>query len=115
MKAILLYADGKTSDINVTGGYKQLQQCVGGLIDAVTNHDEGISGYVNDEGLLIGLPLNPIASILFGRYLVGDVVVCGAVDDDGNDTDVPEIAERIISMHQTVMAMHNDFIRESVG
>jgi hypothetical protein len=44
----------------------------------------GVVGYVHDEGLLLGLQPNAVASALFGRFLVGTCVVVGAFDDNGN-------------------------------
>lgn len=86
-----------TGEVEVTtvpedNGYQVLNELCGGWIDCVRNDD--IVGYVNDEGLLIGLDANVLASILFGRPLVGDVVVLGALSEegeyDGENHDVPE-------------------------
>lgn len=51
--------------------------------------------FVDDEGLLKGLPLNPIASAISfifngNPYLAGNVVVLGATNEQGEDTDIPE-------------------------
>jgi len=86
-----------TGEVEVTtvpeeNGYQVLNELCGGWIDCVRNED--IVGYVNDEGLLIGLDANVLASVLFGRPLVGDVVVLGALSEegeyDGENHDVPE-------------------------
>ena len=86
-----------TGEVEVTtvpeeNGYQVLNELCGGWIDYVRNED--IVGYVNDEGLLIGLDANVLASVLFGRPLVGDVVVLGALSEegeyDGENHDVPE-------------------------
>ena len=86
-----------TGEVEVTtvpeeNGYQVLNELCGGWIDCVRNED--IVGYVNDEGLLIGLDANVLASVLFGRPLVGDVVVLGAFSEegeyDGENHDVPE-------------------------
>lgn len=86
-----------TGEVEVTtvpedNGYQVLNELCGGWIDCVRNDD--IVGYVNDEGLLIGLDANVLASVLFGRPLVGDVVVLGALSEegeyDGENHDVPE-------------------------
>lgn len=106
MLALVIPAEGKPYLQKVDGGYKELQNLVGGLIDAV-NSDKA-SCYVNDEGLLIGLPFNRIASILMGRYLVGDAVVCGDVDDDGNDTDVSDEVLHIAGWHYQTLLMHDE-------
>lgn len=86
--------------------HHDLQAYVGGVIDAVSNgfdpsdfgHDEEdpftLVGYVHDEGLIIGMPENQRASVLFQRTLVGDVVVVSGtnpdtLDYDGDNYDVP--------------------------
>lgn len=104
MRALVIPANGSPYVTNVTGGYKQLQTLVDGLIDAVTHTQMEISGYVNDEGLVLGLPFNKVASVVFSQYLCGDVVVCGTPDEDGNDTDIHEViigyCERINSIRK---------------
>lgn len=106
MEALVIPAEGKPYLTKVSGGYKQLQELVGGLIDAVSN--DYASAYVNDEGLLIGLKFNRIASILMGRYLVGDAVVCGHTDDEGNDLSVPLLAVENASWLYQAMEMHDE-------
>jgi hypothetical protein len=50
----------------------QLQEAVGGYIEPIP----GANGraYFNEEGRLKGLPKNPVASMIFGLPIVGDVV-----------------------------------------
>lgn len=43
--------------IELTGGLPQMQAMVGGLVDCV-ELDSGLDVWFNDEGLLLGLPLN---------------------------------------------------------
>jgi hypothetical protein len=49
---------------------------------------------VNDTGIIDGLPLNPIASILFGQVICGDVILFGSFSPkgeyDGDEYDIPE-------------------------
>lgn len=76
------------------GFYKAIQNHVGGVFD-VTRTPDGLSVYCHDEGLLIGLPMNPYAAALWSYGLAGTLVVTGDVDAEGYDTDVPEgFAER---------------------
>ncbi len=111
-----------TGEVEVTtvpeeNGYQVLNELCGGWIDCVRNED--IVGYVNDEGLLIGLDPNVLASVLFGRPLVGDVVVLGALSEegeyDGENHDVPEqylsdnflkVAELFLSSEEVVNSVH---------
>lgn len=76
-----------------------IQEIVGGWFDCVRNYDSDeptnqIVGYIHDEGLLIGLPINYVASALFARPLVGDCVIVGALSEqgeyDGENHDLPE-------------------------
>jgi len=60
----------------------ELQEYVGGLIEPVPLRRD-IAGseenwremYVNEEGLLNNLKVNPTASILSGRTIVGDAII----------------------------------------
>ena len=62
-----------------------INNAVGGWFDAVhpVYTDFNVVGYVHDEGLLLGLEPNPVASAMFGRFLVGNVVVVGTLNADG--------------------------------
>jgi hypothetical protein len=68
-----------------------LQKLVGGYIEYIFG--PGWCGYVNETGLLDGLPLNTVATMLArdGGYdaLVGPVVFFGPADPNGTSTDVP--------------------------
>lgn len=76
-----------------TNAYLTIQDYVGGVFDVVNVPDEGIVVYVNDEGLLIGLEPNAVASLITNRLLVGDAVIVGTLDasgnEDGENYDVP--------------------------
>lgn len=54
-----------------------------------------ITMYINEEGKLIGLARNPIAdgfmrgNLLPGDFIVGNAVLIGPPDRDGNDTELP--------------------------
>lgn len=70
------------------------QQVVGGWIEGV---GLGLGTmYVNEEGKLKNLPLNPVAtklarassSIFAADYIAGDVVLVGPADPEGEDTNV---------------------------
>lgn len=74
------------------------QAAVGGWIEAVDVPSLGITIYVNEEGLLRHLPFNPRASFLWWYHvpgahqamLVGNAIIVGAPDEDGDSTDVPQ-------------------------
>jgi hypothetical protein len=91
--AIIIKSTGEvfTQDIPSENGHTLIHEIVGGWFDCVRG--EEIVGYVHDEGLLIGLPVNAVASMLFQRPLVGDCVVIGSLNErgeyDGENHDVP--------------------------
>jgi hypothetical protein len=88
MKYILMHTDGRTEDISADAPFslKKLQMYVGGLIQEVPFPD-GSHLICNDEGRLVGLPINPQATRLWEEqypldkypianagYIVGDVI-----------------------------------------
>lgn len=97
-KGAVLYTDGTYEEKE----FKQLsdmQAAVDGLIEPIALRDfygAGVcQGYVNEEGLLHQLPLNSVASALsfmFGNTpnIVGNMIVLGLTDDEGEDTDIPK-------------------------
>lgn len=74
------------------------QAAVEGWIEPVDIPDLGITIYVNDEGLLRHLPFNSRASFLWWYHvpqarqamLVGNAVIVGIPDRNGDNTDVPD-------------------------
>lgn len=92
--ALVITAGGDLyqTDIPTEDGHTLIHEIVGGWFDCVRG--EEIVGYVHDEGLLIGLPVNAVASMLFQRPLVGDCVVIGSLNEqgeyDGENHDVPK-------------------------
>jgi hypothetical protein len=61
---------------------KQMQEAVGGLIEYVAQDDPQVVVFANEEGLLIGQEINPAASLLLGRPLVGPVLVASSDEVD---------------------------------
>ncbi|WP_271438043.1 DUF3846 domain-containing protein [Micrococcus luteus] len=97
-KAIIIPAD-TTQPIRAAkiNGYPDLSEAVGGMIQPVDGED--FTAYVNEEGKLIGLDFNPRANSFIHAevptlpaydLIVGDVVVLGSLDEEGDETDVPE-------------------------
>lgn len=110
---ILLPCDGSEPMPIAVGDYEHIQQLVGGTFDAVradfdpsvlndpdniiVDGDEEpitVVGYVHDEGLLIGLRPNAMASLVLNRHIAGPcVIVSGTSPDgkyDGYNHDIPE-------------------------
>lgn len=82
--------------IPVTGEIRKHEQDrmhqVGELIGARTGFFDIVYGemgntvfllWVDDTGLIDGRPINPLASMIAGRPLFGDVFVTGNEDEDG--------------------------------
>jgi len=104
VKGIIINPDG-THEHMVFKQFKQYPEAIGGWIEAVRlydyNGETAAMMYVDEEGLLKGLPLNPMAgalSFLFGNTpnLVGRVIVVGKTDNEGYDTDLPKYLEQLI-------------------
>ena len=82
MVAQLIRSTGEVTTVTFSkkDGLAAMQGFVGGFIEYV--YFLGYGGkrremVVNEEGRLIGLPVNPIASIIAGQTLVGDVLLLG--------------------------------------
>lgn len=92
-KAIIVKTTGEIVHLELQEekAYLAIRDAVGGTIDAVS--DGELCCYVHDEGLIIGLPVNAIVSVIFKRPLVGDAVLVGALNEegeyDGENHDVP--------------------------
>lgn len=102
--AILIKAEGTISDFDydVTDGISltHLQEAVGGWIERAPTRARELTMYVNEEGKILNLPRNPLATeLLFdGKwdFVAGDAVVCGEPDDEGYDTSIPPALEKLI-------------------
>lgn len=89
INAIQVNPDGSATHVEIDG-LDDMQRIVGGLIDFVANPEDDFEVIVNDEGLLMNLELNTLASILSGRRLVGPAILVGRADSEGNTTSVPK-------------------------
>ena len=88
MKALKL--EGRTHEtIDIENTLEALQKAVGGYIETVRLRVDNAVMIVNEEGLLLGLPFNAVASALAGQTIVGVALVVGV---DGEEfTDAPNI------------------------
>ena len=82
--ALVLHPNGGVEKLEALPDLAALQMHVGGWIEAIQGPHWTM--YVNEEGLLHGLPPNPQASRLAGVPLVGACVLVGEPDREGNDT-----------------------------
>ena len=108
MKALHIKTDGKVMILEFTNDtcYKTLSGAVGGLIECVALSKD-IDMWVNEEGKVFGLDLNPHATRLFMHTygvvdpIAGDVVVTGGVSDEGetlglSDESIDEITHFLV-------------------
>jgi hypothetical protein len=79
------------------GELEDIQEHVGGMIDAVrkqVSKDIVAIGYVHDEGLILDMEMNWIASALFMQEIRGPVVVVNGLSKDyeydGDNHDLPD-------------------------
>lgn len=99
IKGFIINVDGTTEEYEYTSNYTALQEIVSGYIEPVTFGDKSYFCYCNEEGKMLGLPENVVATklwydsgqrVLLGDYIAGTVVFFGQVNDEGNDTDYPD-------------------------
>jgi hypothetical protein len=112
MKALRIPTDGSAEVVDVDVTLDWLQTQVGGMIEVVRvdriltdagNRNVECSVIVNEEGKLSGLPVNYRATDLcaaaiggwINDVIVGSVCVLGPVDDEGEETAVPDAVVRI--------------------
>lgn len=99
MKALYIKAHPFSVELlEISDTLEVYQNLVGGWIEVV--RAAGLLPYhsvmaVNEEGVLLDLPVNPLASMLYGDYIAGDAVVVGTIGPDF--TDIPdELAEILL-------------------
>jgi hypothetical protein len=66
-------------------GLDELQKAVGGYIESVDRFlAEGTVAYANEEGLLVGLDRNPVATkrVKWPHPIVGPVIICEGFDPE---------------------------------
>jgi hypothetical protein len=87
-KALVIKTDGSAPTIReIPQGdtYSVIKEVIasptGGWFDCVPG--ALFHGYVNDTGIIEGLNLNPIASILFRRIICGDAILFGSLSPQG--------------------------------
>lgn len=95
MKALVIKTNGECVISDSEWEYSQINATVGGWIEGLSLNGAGYM-YVNEEGKLRQMPVNNIATEIvincyngkFNDFIVGDVVVFGPNDLEGNDTEV---------------------------
>lgn len=110
-KAISITTFGEATIIDLNeGSLEKLQKAVGGYVQAIDLSDT-MSMWCNEEGKMMSLPHNPFGQAfwekVYGRtdYIVGDIVLTGGTDKDGetmglNDEQMKEISIVVASLSQ---------------
>lgn len=97
-RGFVLKTDGDMKYVEVES-YKDIQNIVGGFIEAISFGDNKYFCYANEEAKLLELPENKLATdlwynsgqrILLGDFIAGDVIFFGGVDAEGNDLDIED-------------------------
>ncbi len=92
LQAVIVDPDGTHRVTEIENNLGAFQAVVGGYIEGVFGREAVM--YVNEEGLLMGLTPNPLATMFAQRVLgagvvlVGTALILGPGDSEGNDTPV---------------------------
>jgi len=103
MKALLIKTD-RACEVVEIDGLADMQAAVGGMIEAVPL--DGVPGDVilNENGKFSGLTYNPLATAIArlfpGDAIMGDVLVTGPVDAEGETTDLTAEAISVVAANQ---------------
>jgi hypothetical protein len=97
MKAIIISVDDECKLVESSWEYEEINAYVEGWIEGVHLGQFGYM-FINEEGKLHGLDSNTIATYLAkqsgnlmkGDVIVGNAVIFGHTDDNGNSTSVPD-------------------------
>ena len=101
MKAILITPENEIEVLDEDFDLKTIQSYLGGWIQVINFGPDNphFFAYINEEGKLNCLPENEIVTtfwynsgeqVLLGDVIVGNALFFGQVDDEGNETDVPD-------------------------
>ena len=88
-RALTVTTTGIIAEVEVRD-LTEYQRAVAGYIEPITLPTGSVM-YVNEEGRMRGLERNPVAERLAGmRPIVGDVILTGPTNRNGDDTDIPD-------------------------
>jgi hypothetical protein len=95
MKSVII--NGDTVEEADIAGYEQLQEAVDGNLEMLPYPGRSdVSCYINEEGKILNLPYNNLATDLLKNilrpsdYIVGPMVVIGFDPDTGEEVDLSE-------------------------
>ncbi len=99
IKGIQIKSDGSILSIDLADWEAIKAGIGGGYLQAVPFGETGAVLYCDEDGKNKGLPLNSIATVSSIKYqvgfspddyLVGDIILVGLPNQDGDDTSIPE-------------------------
>ena len=88
----IIRTNGQVNFFDRKPSLNELKLAVGGHVEVVPVQTDQFTAYCNEEGKLNGLRMNYPATVfcgLRGDVLVGDVVIIGPPDENGDDTPLP--------------------------
>jgi len=100
--------EAKVIEFRLFGQFTDYQEAVGGVFEAINLSDPAASFFVNEEGKLLALPLNRRATLFWWinerrmrerDAIMGDVVLIGLPDDEGDTQDVPGDLVTLLMKH----------------
>ncbi len=112
---VVIKADGTLERLDLSESeqeLKSLQNAVGGYVQVIELEDD-FTMWVNEEGKLLNLPVNEIATVIwevrFGLdtdIICGDVVFTGGMDEDGetltiSEANIQRLAELVEGLKST--------------
>jgi hypothetical protein len=101
VRALLIPAFGPVEEVQ-QNGLDDLQRLVDGHIEALpVDGREDANAYVNEAGLLAGLPGNTRATQLLGFRITGPAVLCGFDAATGEQTAIPDDLARTVHAANT--------------
>ncbi|MEI7780345.1 MAG: DUF3846 domain-containing protein [Planctomycetota bacterium] len=116
INVVTINVDGTLLPETIDRGCEALQTRVGGWIEAVGSDDGQVTLWINEEGKLIGLPINELGTELWYMLnpaaagmdvLCGPVVVSGGCDDEGETLSIPgglSVAlQKLVQMRSSVL------------
>ena len=94
MRILVVEPERKPEIREIDGTLESMQEIVGGLIQAVYPFDEPVALVANDEGKLLGLPLNRMLVNMETRkpydVIAGTFFLCGAPAGEDHFTSLTE-------------------------
>ena len=84
MRILVIEPEHKPYEYEIDGSLKSMQKVVGGLIQALYPFEESVALVANDEGKLLGLPMNRGLRDEDGKLydiLCGTFFLCGIAED----------------------------------